>query len=206
MEPTPFTNRILLHPLVGAISALVVVLLASLLLGSSPHPAITIGLMLIGTGIGLVVARFGNMGPFQGEFGSPWFEADLGETLRREVARSARFGRELSIVAVRQTAGQQIPWDQHIREADQAVACRNGWTLMILAETGKDGAQRMVERATAGISAEIQAVIMDPSVTHHDPRKLGAALLELVRNPSPLESPAPVSVRRDTDRLQWPAG
>ncbi len=206
MGSTSLGSRVLLHPVVGAISALVIVVLATFLVGRALNPAIVVGMMLIGIGIGLVVARFGKMGPFQGEFGSPWFEADLGEMLRREVARAARFDRELSIVVVRQVDGQPVVWDRHVREADQVIACRNGWHLLVLAETGKDGAQRMIERAITGAEIQIQAVIMDPSVTHLDPRKLGAALLELVRNPPPLEPVAPVMVRRDTDRLRWPAG
>lgn len=206
MGGTPIANRILLHPVVGAMTALVIVTAISLLMGRTLNPVIIVCLMLIGTGIGLIVGRFGKMGPFQGEFGSPWFEADLGEMLRREVARSSRFDRELSIVVIRQSGGQPVEWEQQVREADQVIACRNGWYMLVLAETGKDGAQRMIERATADVEAEIQAVIMDPSVTHHDPHKLGAALLDLVRNPPPLEPAAPVIVRRDTDRLRWPAG
>lgn len=206
MGGTSIGNRVLLHPVVGAVSALVIVVLVSMLVGRAVNTAVIIGLMLIGIGVGLVIARFGKMGPFQGEFGSPWFEADLGEILRREVARASRFDRELSIVVVRQMGGRPVEWERQVREADMVVACRNGWYLFVLAETGKDGAQRMIERATADIEGEIQAVIMDPSVTHHDPRKLGTALLELVRNPPPLEPATPVVVRRDTDRLRWPAG
>lgn len=179
-----------------------------MLMGSVPNPGVVVGIMLIGIGVGLVVAKYGNMGPFQGEFGSPWFEVELGETLRKEVARSARFDRELSIVVVRQHSGPPVDWQTITRAADDVIACRNGWHVLILPETDKDGAQAMIERATAAVPAEMQIAIMDPTVHHHDPDKLGQSLLDLVRNPPPAQAGASshLIVQRDTDRLQWPAG
>lgn len=188
----------------GAGAALLVIIILSIVLRNMPGPGIVASLMLIGTGIGLVVARFGNAGPFQGELGSPWFEADLADILKREIARAARFDRDLSFVVVRQLGGNPVEWTDVVRDADQVFACRNGWSVLVLAETSKDGAQRMIERATVDVNARVQAVIMDPSITSHDPKKLGKALTELLRNPPDIDSTSAVAVHRSTDRLRWP--
>ena len=179
----------------------------SIVLGDVPNVGVISGLMLIGVGVGMVIARFGNMGPFQGEFGSPWFESELGETLRKEVARAARFDRDLSIVVLRQRSGEPLQWAEQLRQADDVIACRNGWHVLILPETGKDGAHAMLERAIEGRNVEIQAGIMDPSVSHNDPKQLGEHLLNLTRNlPEPSGAAHPAAIRRDTDRLRWPVG
>jgi hypothetical protein len=179
-----------------------------LLTGTLPNAGVVVGIMLIGVGIGLVVARFGNMGPFQGEFGSPWFEVELVETLRKEVARASRFDRELSIVVARQHDGPPVSWDSLTRASDDVVVCRNGWHVVILPETDKDGAQAMVERVVAEPARKVQVVIMDPTVHHYDSDKLGAALLDLVRHAPPSQEAVQTTlvVQRDTDRLRWPAG
>jgi xanthosine utilization system XapX-like protein len=194
-----------MHPLVGALSAAMMVGILSVILGRVPNPVVVAGIMLIGIGIGLVVARYGNVGPFQGEFGSPWFEARLSDTLRREVARAARFDRDLTIALVRTPAAGSFDWARQIREVDEAIACRGGWHVLVLPETTKDGAQTLIERVTLAAGIEVEAVIMDPSVTHSSRDRLSEALLELMRNP-PVQTEAPLLVRRDTDRLRWPTG
>ncbi|HEX2283129.1 MAG TPA: hypothetical protein VHG52_15320, partial [Thermomicrobiales bacterium] len=79
-----------------------------------------------------------------------------------------------------------------------------GWRVLILPETAKDGAEYLIQRATVKAGAAVQAVVMDPSVLHHSPDKLGASVVALVRGaPEPVETP--FAVRRDTDRLRWPA-
>jgi SpoVK/Ycf46/Vps4 family AAA+-type ATPase len=167
-----------------------------------PNPGVVAGFMLIGIGVGMVVARYGKMGVFQGEFGSPWFETDLSDLLRKEIARAARFERELSIAVVRQHDGDAIDWSAHTRQADDIIQCRNGWRVLVLPETPKDGVQSMIERARANTGADIEAIVMDPSVAHLKNTRLEEAMLDLIRNPPAAGSPVPV--RRDTDRLRLP--
>jgi hypothetical protein len=179
----------------------------SILMGELPNLGMISGLMLIGIGVGMVIARYGNMGPFGGEFGSPWFESELGETLRKEVARAARFDRDLSVVVLRQHSGTPVQWQEHVRQADDVIACRNGWYVLILPETDKDGAHAFLERTMVDLNIEIQAGIMDPSLSHNDPKELGDNLLDLVRNlPEASGAMQPAAIRRDTDRLRWPVG
>jgi hypothetical protein len=179
------------------------IVVASLFIGDMPNPGVVASVMLIGIGVGMVVARYGKMGAFQGEFGSPWFETDLSEALRKEIARAARFERELSIVIVRQQSGETIDLKEHTRQADDVIQCRNGWQVLVLPETPKEGALSMIERATSNTGAELEAVVMDPSVAHLDKWRLEEAILDLIRNP-PVENGRPVPVRRDTDRLRLP--
>jgi hypothetical protein len=193
----------MLHPVIGAVSAAAMISIVSLLLGDMPNPGVVAGLMLIGFGVGLVVARYGRMGVFQGEFGSPWFETDLSEVLRKEIARAARFERELSIAIVRQQSGATIDWKAHVRQADDVINCRNGWHVLVLPETPKDGAQSMIERASANTDAVLDAVVMDPSVAHLKKSRLEESILDLIRNPPTAEGQS-LPVRRDTDRLRLP--
>lgn len=189
-------------PLVGALTAVLVTVAPYVAFGVMPNLGIVIGMLLIGIGIGLVVARLGRVGPFQGEFGSPWFESDLCASLGREVSRAARFQRELTIAVVRQCSGQAIDWQAQVRASDQVVGCRNGWFVLVLPETNKDGVEAFIARVTFERHAEVQAVVMDPSAIHFKPEKLGEALLRLVRD-APEPSDTPLVVRRDTDRLRW---
>jgi len=193
-----------MHPTVGAVLAGVMIGLLYVLLGRVPNSGLILGLLVIGVGVGLVVARWRRLGPCQGELGSPWFESDLCEMLRHEVARSARFDRELTVAVVRERDGNNINWTESIRAADKVVACRNGWHVLVLPETGKDGAEALIERVTLESGATVQAVVMDPSVVHSRPDDIGEGLVQLVRE-APEPSDRPFVVRRDTDRLRWPA-
>ena len=139
----------MLHPVVGAVSAAAMISIVSLFLGDMPNPGVVASVMIIGIGVGMVVARYGKMGAFQGDFGSPWFETDLSGVLRKEIARAARFERELSIVIVRQLSGEPIDLKALTRQADGVIQCRNGWHVLVLPETPKDGALSMIERASA---------------------------------------------------------
>lgn len=191
-----------MHPLVGALTAVAITVAAYLAIGRLPNLGFAVGMLLIGIGIGLVVARLGRVGPFEGEFGSPWFESDLCASLGREVARAARFQRELTIAVVRQRSGDAVDWRTHMRASDQVIGCRNGWFVLVLPETTKDGVEALITRTTIESSATVQAVVMDPSAIHFKPEKLGEALLRLVRD-APEPSDTPLVVRRDTDRLRW---
>lgn len=193
-----------MHPLVGGVTAVLITLAMYVVIGRIPNPGLIVGLLLIGLGIGLVVARLGRVGPFEGEFGSPWFESDLCESLRREVARAARFQRDLTIAVVRQHSGTPIDWQEQLRASDLSMTCRNGWHVLVLPETTKDGVESLIARTTVESEATVQAVVMDPSMIHYKPDRLGEALLALVRS-APEPSGAPLAVARDTDRLRWPA-
>lgn len=176
----------------------------AVLLDRVPNPGLVAGLLVVVIGSALILIRIGRLGPVQGEFGSPWFESDLCEMLRREVARSARFDRDLTIAIVRQHSGRDIDWASSARAADEVVRCRNGWYVLVLPETAKNGAERLIQRVTLEAGAAVQAVVMDPSIVHNNPERMGEAILKLVRSaPEPLETP--FAVRRDTDRLRWPA-
>lgn len=191
-----------MHPLVGALTAAVIVAGSYFTLGEFPNPGFAAGLFLIGIGTGLVIARLGRIGPFEGEFGSPWFESDLCASLGREVSRAARFERDLTIAVVRQRGGEPIDWQSSMRASDQVIACRNGWQILVLPETHKDGVESFITRTTLENNARVQAVVMDPSVIYFKPERLGDALLRLVRD-APEPSEMPLVIRRDTDRLRW---
>lgn len=201
MGGIPINDRTLMHPLVGALTAVLITVVSYFALDDWPNLGFMIGLLLTGVGVGLVVARLGRVGPFEGEFGSPWFESDLCASLGREAARAARFQRELTIAVVRQRSGETIDWNAQMRASDQIIGCRNGWFVLVLPETTKDGVEALITRTTAESSARVQAVVMDPSAIHFKPERLGEALLRLVRD-APEPSSAPLVVRRDTDRLR----
>ncbi len=195
-------NRTLANLLLGAVVAVVTTVLMYFVIELMPNPGLVAGVLLIGIGIGLVITRWSRVGPFEGELGSPWFESDLCASLGREVARSARFQRELTIAVVRQRSGEPIDWQSQLRASDQMISCRSGWIVLVLPETNKDGVEALVSRLTFENHAEVQAVVMDPAAIHYKPERLSEALLRLVRN-APEASATPLVVRRDTDRLRW---
>src|SRR3954452_12084608 len=101
------------------------VYLLRMALGYWPNPVIVVGVMLMSVGATMVVGRFSRLGPFDGELGSPWFENEVRETLLYEADRAMRYGRELTVAAVRRGPAIES-WEPAIRSVDSAIACRHG--------------------------------------------------------------------------------
>src|SRR5690606_8601541 len=134
------TDRGLLYPILGVATVSAVILSTLFVSGNLPSPITIANLYLMGLGIGLVVARIGRLGPFEGILGSPWFESRVQETLARETARALRYDRDLTVVAIRPAPGQRLELQRSIRATDQLVRCRGGWNLLILPETDQASA------------------------------------------------------------------
>jgi len=169
----------MVYPLVGALTAACMISLAVLTTGRAPDLIAAASLMLIGVGVGLIVARFGRLGPFGGRFGTPWFESHLRDTLTRESARASRFQRELTILAVRETSVGALDRRALLRKTDETFHCQNGWTVIVLPETGGDGALCLLRRATAGRPEDVQAILLSPSAFGWNGDALGRELTAL---------------------------
>jgi len=155
------TDRGLLYPLLGVGTASAVILLTQVVSGNLPSPITVANLYLLGLGIGLVIARIGRLGPFEGILGSPWFESRIQETLAREVARALRYDRDLTIVALRAASGQRLDLQRNIRATDQLLRCRDGWNLLILPETDQASALFLLRQICAG--AVVFAALASPN-------------------------------------------
>lgn len=118
--------------------------------------------MLVGIGTGLIFARFGRLGPYGGRLGMPWFENHLRATLLRESARAARFHREMTVMAVRQSKNGRLNWRSLARQTDEAMRCRGGWVVLLLPETNEDGAVTLLRRASLGCGDSVQAIVLSP--------------------------------------------
>lgn len=169
----------MVYPLVGALTAACMISLAVLTTGRAPNLIAAVSLLLVGIGAGLIVARFGRLGPFDGRLGAPWFESHLRDTLFRESARAARFQRELSILAVRQTSAGALSWRTLTRPTDEAFHCRNGWTVIMLPETTGEQALTLLRRATVDHPEMVQAILLSPNAFGWNGEALGHALTEL---------------------------
>jgi hypothetical protein len=157
--------------------------------GSYPNPVIIANLYLMGLGLGLVVARVGRLGPFEGLLGSPWFEAGIQELLTREAARALRYERDLTVVALRSTSGRKIDFQRNVRATDQVVSCRDGWHLLVLPETDRVSALLLLRQICA--ETVIQAALVAPDAER--PRhRIETELLALMRTAN---QPGSISVR-----------
>lgn len=153
--------------------------------GTLPNPIALANLYVIGIGTGLIMARVGRLGPFEGVLGMPWFESRIEETLAREAARATRFNRDLTVAATRQTSGRKLDWQEHARDTDQVINCRDGWTLLILPETDQAGALILLRRICAAEGVDFRAALVSPDPDR--PRvHLGEELTALItRSASP---------------------
>lgn len=155
-------DRGLLFPLLGALVAADLLSLAVLTTGRPPDPIAAFSLLVVSIGAGLILARFGRLGPFGGRLGMPGFEHHLRATLLRETARAARFHRELTIMAVRQSKAGQLNWRSLTRLTDETMKCRGGWVVLILPETTEEGAVTLLRRASLGCGESVQAIVVSP--------------------------------------------
>jgi hypothetical protein len=171
------TDRGLLYPLLGVAAATAI--LALLHTAGDPPGTIAIAnLYLIGLGTGLIIARIGRLGPFEGVLGSPWFESRVQEILNRETARALRYHRDLTVVALQRPRGRSLDPQRFMRATDQMLRCRDGWLLLVLPETDQASALLLLRRACAGM--DVVAALASPDATR--PRhKLETELLELIR-------------------------
>ena len=178
------SDRGLMFPIIGALTTTIIVMLYRFATGSFPNPVVLASLYLIGIGIGLIRARLDRLGPFNGHLGTPWFESDLHATLSREVSRALRFRRQLTVAAVRSGAGVDVDWSDHLRLADQAFNCRNGWSILILAETPPVGALKMMERVETALGSELHAALLIPDPTLSVGLQIERDLMGLLADPS----------------------
>lgn len=178
------SDRGLMFPIIGAVIMSIVVFLIRLGTGHFPSPVLLVSLYLIGIGSGLVRARLDRLGPFDGQLGSPWFESDLHAALTREVARALRFRRQLTVAAVRTEGGPGVDWSDYLRLADQAFHCRNGWSILILAETSTEGAARMMERVEVDLGREIHGALLAPDANLPIAEQIERDLLALLTDPA----------------------
>lgn len=148
-------------PLLSAAVGVGVVFLLYSALGHWPHPVVSTGVIFVTVGSGLVAARFSRLGPFDGELGAPWFENDLRETLAWEFDRAARYGRIVTIVALRQRPGASN-WSAVVRAVDRVIGCRNNWMVLILPETTREGALSMLRRLTEAGDIAHAAILQLP--------------------------------------------
>lgn len=151
------------------------------LLGEWPSPVFYYAMIVIGLGIALVIVRYGRLGPYDGEFGPPRLEADLRERMMRETERAVRYGRDLTVLAVRQESGQPVSWNAHVRTVDAVVACRKGVTLLLLPETSRDGALLMLRRVSVSATTMFHAALVSAPADGRTGDDLSMHLLRLVR-------------------------
>jgi uncharacterized membrane protein len=178
------SDRGLMFPIIGAVSSTIIAVLYRLGTGHFPNPIMLASLYLVGVGIGLIRARLDRLGPFGGLLGTPWFESDLHAALTREVARSLRFRRQLTVAAIRSQGATGVDWSDYLRLADQAFTCRNGWSILILAETPAEGAVKMMERVEAELGSELHAALLVPDVDVPIAKQIERDLMGLLTDPA----------------------
>lgn len=178
------SDRGLMFPIIGAVVTTIIVFLFRFGTGHFPNPILLASLYLIGVGSGLIRARLDRLGPFDGQLGSPWFESDLHAALTREVARALRFQRQLTVAAVRTEGSSGIDWSDHLRLADQAFTCRNGWSILILVETSLDGAARMMERVEIELGSELHGALLVPDAGPQIAGQIERDLMALLTDPA----------------------
>lgn len=140
------SDRGILYPILGLATATFIAMMHQVFTGRYPDPISIAHLYLVGLGVGLVAARVGRLGPFGGVLGSPWHETKIEEVLSRETARAHRYGRDLTVVAVKSLGKAKLEIRQSIRSTDQLIGCRNGWNLIILPETDEESANFLMRK------------------------------------------------------------
>jgi hypothetical protein len=152
-----------------------------LILGDWPSPVIYYSAILIGVGGALVGVRYGRLGPFEGELGSPGLETLLRERIDHEVSRASRYGRELTILAVRSRAGRAIDWSNRVRAIDHVVHCRKGVVVLLLPETSSVEGLKLLRRFNDAAAEPLRAVLVSWPADGATADDLSAHLLGLIR-------------------------
>lgn len=188
-------DRGLIYPVLGLLSASLVIVGYKSVAGEALAAVSSFSVILVGFGGGLVLARIGNLGPFDGTFGPPWMENNLQDLIVRETARAIRFGRDLTIVAAREPNRRQtIDWNRYIRLCDRAIRCRDGWTLLIFPETTEAESVVALQRVRLEANRGFEAVLVTPQQGREDPYHLGDELQKLI---SLVGEPDTVTLQRD---------
>lgn len=182
---TSIHDRGLIYPFSGAVVAILIIALYRIGTGAMPHVSVAGNLLIIGLGVGLVAARVGRLGPFNGKLGPPWLESDLDDTFARETARAARFGRDVAFVAARPYEKASLDWSVRLRPVDQVFRCRDNWAILILPEIDQRGAKEMLRQIEAETDVTLQAALIAPVAGENwTSQQLGNELARLV-NESP---------------------
>lgn len=103
-------------------------------------------LLIVVLGLALISMRVRRLGAFGGALGTPAEEARMHERITRESERAVRYGRQLSVVLLREAPGSRLAWPKHLRTSDEALIARRGQTLLLLPETPREGALQVVQR------------------------------------------------------------
>jgi hypothetical protein len=146
-----------------------------------PSPVVYYSMIVIGLGGALVTVRYGRLGPFEGEFGSPAVEAQIKDQLTREASRAMRFGRQFTVLAIRLDAHANVEWERAVRMVDQVIQCRRGIVLVLLPETSVEGAMMLLQRVSAMTESPPQAVLVNWPDDGRTGDELARHLLRLVR-------------------------
>jgi hypothetical protein len=181
MEKPVVRGKEILYAVTCALVGAALACSAELMLGSWPSPVIDYSLIIMGLGAALVTIRYGRLGPFQGEFGSPRLETDVRTEIGRETERAVRYGRCFTVVAVRQTAGPAVRWSSVVRRVDDVVTCRGNLRLLFLPETDPEGALDLLRRARELYSATLEAALVACPDDGRSGDDISLQLLALVR-------------------------
>jgi len=173
------TDRGLLYPVLGLTAASIVTALHQLIAGEYPGLVTIANIYVFGLGFGLILARFGRLGPFGGILGLPWQETRIEEILDRESARAIRYGRNLTVVALRPMDKARLEIHRGIRETDQHLVCRNGWNVLILPETDRDSTVFLLRQICGTRPVMAALASPDPDRPRH---RIGPALLAQMRS------------------------
>ena len=187
-EVLEITDRGLLYPVLGLATASSIVLAFQLYSGHYPDPAAIANLYLVGLGIGFVLARVGRLGPYGGTLGMPWRESRIDELLTRESARARRFGRDLTVIGVKEVGARGMDLYGSVRATDQVIECRSGWKLVVLPETDDKGAQLLLRRLCGDCNVLTAVASFDSTRPR---QQLGAELLDSIRSAKPAHQPSP---------------
>lgn len=141
-------------------SGVVVAIGVFIALGGGPSPVFPLSIIVIGLGAALVVVRYGRLGPYQGAFGVPPVEAAIRGRVDRETERAVRYGREFSILAIRQKSRRAQRVANQLRGVDDVITCWKGITLILLPETSTWGAMQTYERIGAMLTEPAFAAIV----------------------------------------------
>ncbi|CAN5503928.1 hypothetical protein BH23CHL2_BH23CHL2_24290 [soil metagenome] len=172
------SDRGLFYPVLGIATASIVIALYYAFSGNYPDLISIAHLYLVGLGAGLIVARIGRLGPFQGILGSPWHESRIQEILEREAARALHYGRDLTVVAVRPVEKSRFELKRGIRATDQHLACCNGWNLLILPETDRASALFLLRQICGDRPVQVALASPDAERPRH---RIEADLLEQIQ-------------------------
>ena len=116
-------------------------------------PVVSLSIVLLGSA--LIVLRVRRLGAFGGMLGMPRSEAIIRDHLLRETNRAVRYGRQLSVVVLREgrSSGSRVVWNDHLRASDEAISSSNGQVVLLLPETPRDAAQLVIKRIAAATGA-----------------------------------------------------